>query len=100
MLNAIESRDIYKGAYFLCRGHRIASVHQSQGQVSFIFEGNNIIEEDIKYRTGKALINPVQLKETLNYLRDLVFEKLRSENKRNPHGNIKRDKRFSRTLPI
>lgn len=98
MLSAIESRDIYKGAYFLCQGYRIASVNHVRGQVSFIFEGANIIEEDLKYRTGEALINPIQLKETLNYLRDLVFENLRNENKRNHHAHIKHSNRPQRSM--
>jgi len=38
-----------------------------------------VIEEDRRYRTGKALVNPVQLRETVNLLRDLVFERLRGE---------------------
>lgn len=97
MINAIESRDIYKGAYFICQGYRITSVNHVRGQVSFIFEGDNIIEEDFKYRTGGALINPIQFKETLNYLRDLVFENLRNENKRNHHAQIKHNNRQQRS---
>jgi hypothetical protein len=32
---------------------------------------------DLDYRSGNARINPLQFRETLNHLRDILFEKLR-----------------------
>jgi hypothetical protein len=79
MSNAIETADLYRGAYLLCCGGRIGETRLSRGQVLFVIEGDEVIEEDRRYRTGKALVNPVQLRETVNLLRDLVFERLRGE---------------------
>jgi len=37
----------------------------------------NLDEMDGIYRSGQALANPRQLREALNHLRDVMFEKLR-----------------------
>jgi hypothetical protein len=79
MGNGIETADLYRGAYLLCSGGRIGDTRFARGQVLFVIEGEGVIEEDHRYRTGKALVNPVQLKESVNLLRDLVFERLREE---------------------
>jgi hypothetical protein len=85
MMNAIETTDIYRGAYLLCCGGRVTEAHAARGQVRFVIEGESCIEHDTRYRLGHALVNPVQLRETLNLLRDLVFKKLRPEMEK-PHG--------------
>ena len=77
----IETGDLFRGAYLLCRGARIGATRCERGQVLFVLEGDGVLEEDLRYRTGSALVNPVQLRETLNLLRDRVFEKLRDERK-------------------
>lgn len=80
-LPMIETGDLFRSAYLLCRGARISATHLVRGQVLFVIEGEGVLEEDLRYRTGSALINPVQLRETLNLLRDRVFERLRDENR-------------------
>jgi hypothetical protein len=79
MSSAIETADLFRGAYLLCRGARVGCTRLCRGQVLFVIEGEDVAEEDLRYRTGAALVNPVQLRETLNLLRDLVFERLRDE---------------------
>lgn len=79
MTNAIETADLYRGAYLLCSGGRIGDTRLVRGQVLFVIEGESVAEEDRRYRTGRALVNPVQLKESVNLLRDMVFERLREE---------------------
>lgn len=87
MLSAIETTDIYRSAYLLCCGGRVREAHVERGQVRFTIEGEGCIEHDEAYRLGQALVNPVQLRETLNLLRDLVFERLRPETeRRRDHG--------------
>jgi hypothetical protein len=34
---------------------------------------------DRDYRSGQALVNPLQFRESLNHLRDILFEKLRED---------------------
>jgi hypothetical protein len=84
MTSTIETADIFRGAYLLTQGARLSSTYVARNQVRFVIEGESVAEHDERYRLGHALVNPVQLRETLNLLRDLVFERLRMEN--NPHG--------------
>jgi hypothetical protein len=42
------------------------------------------------YRRGQALVNPLQLRECLNHLRDVLFEKLRQ-------GRMRNDRRSKRS---
>lgn len=87
MLSAIETTDIYRGAYLLCCGGRVTETHVERGQVRLTIEGEGVVEHDTRYRLGHALVNPVALRETLNLLRDLVFRQLRPETeRRREHG--------------
>lgn len=83
MMSAIETADLFRGAYLLCCGARVAHAHVERNQVLFVIEGESVVEHDERYRLGRALVNPIALRETLNLLRDLVFERLRMEK---PHG--------------
>ncbi|MFQ5901604.1 MAG: hypothetical protein ACE5IH_08620, partial [Thermodesulfobacteriota bacterium] len=49
-----------------------------------------VYEEDMKYRTGNALVNPLKLKETLNLLRDILFKIIR-DNKRDKERRTRYD---------
>lgn len=89
MTNTIETQDIFRGAYLLCCGARVGETRLRRGQVVFVIEGHGVVEHDERYRLGRALVNPVALRETLNLLRDLVFERVRTERKE-PHGTAYR----------
>jgi len=80
MRSAVETTDIFRGAFFLCNGGRLAEVRlESNGYsiVSFLIEGDGIDQLDQDYRRGQALVNPLLFRETLNHLRDILFKKLR-----------------------
>ena len=87
MMSAIETADIFRGAYLLTQGARLADTRLVRNQVRFVIEGEGVTEHDERYRLGQALVNPVQLRETLNLLRDLVFERLRMENNTNAQAH-------------
>jgi hypothetical protein len=92
MAEGIETADLFRGAYLLCSGGRLGVTRFARGQVTFVIEGEKVAEEDRRYRTGQALVNPVQLRESVNLLRDLVFERLRLEKRRmvdGPHSGIR-----------
>jgi hypothetical protein len=76
-MSSIETGDIFRGAYLLCCGARVSGTRMRRSQVVFVIEGEALSEHDERYRLGRALVNPVQLRETLNLLRDLVFENVR-----------------------
>ena len=88
MMSAIETSDIFRGAYLLTQGGRLAQTRVLRNQVLFVIEGEGVVELDARYRLGQALVNPVALRETLNLLRDLIFERLRMEN--TPHAKAHR----------
>ena len=80
MRTEIETSDLFRGAFLLCCGGRLDEAQvRRDGQVEFVISGEEIHEEDYRYRTGQASVNPLQLRETLNLLRDIVFERVRSE---------------------
>ena len=91
MAEGIEIADLYRGAYLLCSGGRLGATRYARGQVFFVIEGEKVAEEDRRYRTGQALVNPVQLRESVNLLRDLVFERLRIERRiiDGPHPGLR-----------
>jgi hypothetical protein len=72
-----ESTDIYKSAYFLCMGGSLADIRVNDRIATFEIAGEDLERQDMDYHTGRALVNPVQLRETLNLLRDMLFAKLR-----------------------
>ena len=74
-----EVTDLFKGAFLLCMGGRLEKVQvRNTGRriATFLITGPNLDEMDQIYRSGMALVNPLQFRETLNHLRDAMFEKL------------------------
>lgn len=63
MMSAIETADIFRGAYLLCCGARVCNTHVTRHQVLFVIEGEGVAELDERYRLGTALVNPVQLEQ-------------------------------------
>ena len=81
-INSFETTDIFRGAFFLCHGGDLCDVRvRNNGRriATFLITGKDLDKLDRDYRTGKALVNPLQLRESLNHLRDVMFEKLREK---------------------
>ena len=80
MKGTVEVTDLFKGAFLLCMGGRLEKVrvgNNARKMATFLITGKNLDQLDAEYRTGQALVNPLQLRECLNHLRDVLFEKLR-----------------------
>jgi hypothetical protein len=104
---SLETKDIFRGAFFLCKGSDLSEVRiRNNGKrvATFLITGKDLDKLDRDYRSGKALVNPVQLRESLNHLRDVMFEKLRENDPashkcyaatrgRTRHGDRKRTNR-------
>ena len=73
-MTRIESKDIFRIAYLLsAAGGTLSEARLVESQrVAFIIQGEGLQEADTLYRTGQALINPLQFRESLNLLRDLI----------------------------
>lgn len=78
----LETTDIFRGAFFLCMGGELNGVRfRKNGKriASFLITGKDLDKLDRDYRSGHALVNPLQFRESLNHLRDILFEKLREQ---------------------
>ena len=80
--SSLETTDIFRGAFFLCRGGELSGVRfRDNGKriACFLFTGRGLDRLDKQYRDGQALVNPLQFRESLNHLRDILFNKLRED---------------------
>ena len=93
--HSLETTDIFRGAFFLSMGGDLCGVRiKGNGKriASFLIQGEDLNRLDKEYRNGQALVNPLQLRESLNHLRDIIFEELR-ENERRLKNDRKRKNR-------
>ena len=91
MKGTVEVTDLFKGAFLLCMGGDLAEVrvrNNGNGRriATFLITGPDLDRLDSDYRAGRALVNPVQLRESLNHLRDMMFDKLRNHDPASPKG--------------
>jgi len=87
--SSLETTDIFRGAYYLCMGGDLTDIRfkTNGGQIaSFLFTGADLSKHDRAYINGRALVNPVQFREALNHLRDVLFERLRDQRGRYENG--------------
>ena len=78
----VETTDIFRGAFYLCMGAELEAIgFRSTGShlATFLFIGPDLKKHDLDYRNGRAKVNPLQFREALNHLRDLLFENLREK---------------------
>ena len=85
-MNRIETNDLFKGAYLLSQSYRLKETRfVNSHQVRFVIEGENINEKDQLYHTGQALVDPLRLKECLNFLRATLTKTLKTHKPRNQY---------------
>ncbi len=90
MKGTLEVTDLFRGAFLLCMGGRLDQVRvRNNGRriATFLITGPDLDRLDSDYRAGRALVNPVQLRESLNHLRDVMFDKLRKHEGRKRYGH-------------
>jgi hypothetical protein len=56
---------------------------------TFLITGPDLDRLDSDYRSGRARVNPLQLRASLNHLRDVMFDKLRNHEGRARYDNSK-----------
>jgi hypothetical protein len=82
----ITTQDLYCGAYFLTRGLKLENVNLIEGRdfrksATFLFSGMKAEEVVQEYKCGQAVAPIGALKVALEYLKDEMFQHLRSEEK-------------------
>ena len=84
----------------MCRGGELSGIRfRDNGKriACFLFTGRGLDKLDKQYRDGQALVNPLQFRESLNHLRDILFEKLREGEGRMRNGDRKTKNRGYQT---
>ena len=70
-----ETTDIFLGAFLLCHGGDLSGISFNERMIAtFVITGDGVHQLDREYQSGSALVNPVHLRASLNYLRDILFE--------------------------
>ncbi len=91
--SSLETTDIFRGAFYLCMGSDLSNIRfKNNGKqiAQFLFTGPDLYKHENAYINGHALVNPVQFREALNHLRDILFERLKkgryeNDRKKNIH---------------
>lgn len=81
----MSTADLFRTASLLCRGARLEKLEHTERGILFVLTGAGLRESDAEYRTGRARVNPLELKLHLNQLRDQMFDK-RSREGRDDRG--------------
>ncbi len=77
MQERLETPDLFKSASLLCGGAHLLETRHDGRSFFFILSGNELFRKEVSYRTGHLKVNPLELKNQLNSLRDLIFESKR-----------------------
>ena len=92
---SLETTDIFRGAFFLCQGGDLSEIRfRNNGSriATFLIRGKGLNKLDKAYRNGQALVNPLQFRESLNHLRDILFEELRKNEGRYENDRKRKDR--------
>ena len=74
----IITKDLYEASYLLAKGMKLEEVLRNNRTVLFRFEGSEDLQVlKTRYDEGRAEVNVRSLRESLNHLRDLLFEQVR-----------------------
>ena len=95
MQSTVEETDLFKSAFLLASGGDLSGVRIKPGHrriAAFTITGSDLEKLEMDYRRGTALVNPLQLRECLNHLRDMLFDKLRQS-----EGRMRNDRRTNNT---
>ena len=77
--NHLETTDLFKSAFLLSMGGVLTHIridYNGRRTATFLITGENLDRHNSDYVTGRALVNPVKLKNSLNHLRDQLFTRL------------------------
>jgi hypothetical protein len=91
-----ETTDIFLGAFLLSSGGDLSGINFNERHIAtFMFTGEGLHQLDRDYIKGRALVNPVHLRESLNHLRDLLFD-MRDRRRRNSYEKPNRKNHHTR----
>lgn len=78
----VRTRDIFHAAYLVTRGMRISGIlpdtTNNRSKAIFVIEGEGIAVHEEEYRSGTVLVNVFSLKESVQRVKDVMFDYLRT----------------------
>ncbi len=98
-MESLRITDIFRTAALISMGCSLIKVQhnsQSKGNAFFLIQGESLNELDQTYRTGQALIEPLRLRENLNYVKDCLFEKKREHEGRSGYDRTKTNRFYKK----
>ena len=72
----IITKDLFEASYLMAKGMHLKEVSSEQKTILFQFEGEsdlNVLKN--KYDAGRAEVNVRRLRNSLNVMREILFEK-------------------------
>jgi hypothetical protein len=86
-MNRIETQDLYCGAYILNGGGILEKTKVYNGRngkpsITFVFTGSDVEKLFKEFLSGQALTNAASFKAAMIHLKDVMFERLREEERR------------------
>ena len=90
-MNRIEPQDLYCGAYILSGGGILEKTKVGNGRngkpsITFVFTGGDVEKLFKEFLSGQAFTNAASFKAAMIHLKDVMFERLREEERRD-NGN-------------
>lgn len=82
-MDTLETSCIFRSAFHVCQGADLFGIkvgNNGRRIATFQLMGEGLYQQDKAYRSGEALVNPLQLREALNHVRDRLFKRLKNEN--------------------
>ncbi len=71
-MDIIITKDIFRIAYHLSLGMRtLTTTFDPDGEKSFIVKGKTLFPDDLKYRLGQALVNPLIFEKSYRYVKEV-----------------------------
>jgi hypothetical protein len=92
-MDTLETSCIFRSAFHVCQGADLLGIKVSNNGrriATFQLIGEGLYQQDKAYRSGEALVNPLQLREALNHVRDRLFKRLKNENEGRRGNEIRR----------
>ena len=73
-MDRIITKDVFRTAYHLSRGNRtLTTTFDPDGEKSFVIKGKTLFSDDLKYRLGQALVNPLILEKSYRYVKEVYL---------------------------
>ena len=100
----LTTTDLYESGFLLCAGAQLADIWNERNKTStvvFVFDGDYELEELQKsYHNGTATVNLAEYRQSLEEIKDKMFQLIRKENGTSAERNKSRRNRNGQQVVI